>query len=49
MGKICNVPLSERLAAEIDSRRGLVKRATYVRAVLLAAWEANLPIEGVSE
>jgi hypothetical protein len=39
-----NVPLPDHMVEEIDSRRGLIKRATYVQALILTAWKKGLEV-----
>lgn len=39
-----NIPLPNKMVEEIDSRRGLIKRATYVQALILAAWKGGTEV-----
>ena len=45
MDKYRNVPVSNHMVQEIDSRRGRIKRSTYLQALLSTAWEKNLEID----
>ncbi len=43
--KFVNCPLPEEVANEVDARRGIVKRSTYVTEIIKRAWAAGINVK----